>query len=67
MKKSVIGGKHLALSLGFIISRGIYVSGHVFQASFFISGRIRHWNALAEKAWEDTEQGLGKIAPRTGR
>ena len=46
----------LAWSLGLIIPRGLCVSGHEVRASFF-SSRIRHRNALTEKAWEDVVQG----------
>ena len=42
---------------GLIIARGLCVSGHVVRASFFsdLSSRIRHRNALTEKAWEDAK------------
>ena len=36
MKKSVIGGKHLALSLALIILRGLCVPSHVVRASFLV-------------------------------
>ena len=52
-------GGEFALSLGLIIARGRCVSGHVVRANFR-SSRIRHQNALTEKAWEDAIQGPGK-------
>ena len=48
--------------------RGRYFSGHLVLASFFSlfespsrSSRIRHRNALTEKAWEEAVEGLGKV------
>ena len=52
----------LSHTLGLIIPRSQYVSGHVSERVFGRSSRIRHRNALTEKAWEDALQGLAKHA-----
>ena len=46
--------------------RGRCVSGHVVRES---SSRIRHRNALTERAWKDAVQGLGKagVSPEKGK
>ena len=53
----------LAQSLGVVIARGRCVSGHVERASF--SSRVRHRNALTEKAQKDAAQELGKATTTT--
>ena len=59
---------YLAWSRGPIIMRGRCVSGHVVRESFFSPGRssrIRHRNALTERAWKDAVQGLGNALSRS--
>ena len=59
---------YLAWSRGPIIMRGRCVSGHVVRESFFFPGRssrIRHRNALTERAWKDAVQGLGNALSRS--
>ena len=56
----------LTQSLGLIIPRSQYVSGYVSERVFGHSSRIRHRNALTEKAWEDALQGIAKHALRLG-
>ena len=38
------------------------ISGHMVRLSELLSGlsRLHYQNALTEKTWEDTAQGLGK-------
>ena len=59
---------YLAWSRGPIIMRGRCVSGYVVRESFFSPGRssrIRHRNALTERAWKDAVQGLGNALSRS--
>ena len=54
----------IAWSLCLIIVRDRCFSGHVVRESFWLSpgrsSRIRHRNALTEKAWKDAVQGPAK-------
>ena len=48
--------------------RGRCVSGHVVRESLLFPGRssrIRHRNALTERAWKDAVQGLGNALSRS--